>query len=163
MPLRNHRLLPSNAARMQIVAWQQQDTGELVGVVHNDYLDRTTPFDSAMRLVGVMEDLMDEMDYPQAFETLRSFDPRKKPQYRPVEADAANAQELNDLLEKAPESRQAFDVQVQFRQNATWQGVVTWPQREVAQRFRSALELIKLIDEALLNSGEVGYAGWEED
>ena len=41
-----------------------------------------------------------------------------------------------------------FIVQVQFRQNATWQGTVQWVEKGVTQRFRSELELMKLMAEA---------------
>ncbi|MBE6987186.1 MAG: hypothetical protein E7432_00220 [Ruminococcaceae bacterium] len=41
-----------------------------------------------------------------------------------------------------------FIVQVQFRQNATWQGTVQWVEKGVTQRFRSELELMKLMGEA---------------
>ena len=42
-----------------------------------------------------------------------------------------------------------FIVQVKYRQNSTWQGEVTWTERRQKQYFRSALELLKLIDSAL--------------
>ncbi|MBR5519561.1 MAG: hypothetical protein IKU55_02470 [Clostridia bacterium] len=42
-----------------------------------------------------------------------------------------------------------FVVHVQYRQNATWQGTVVWADKNKTQRFRSALELMKLIDSAL--------------
>ena len=42
-----------------------------------------------------------------------------------------------------------FLVEVQYRQNATWQGNVTWVEKSEKQPFRSALELLKLIDSAL--------------
>ncbi|PWL48650.1 MAG: hypothetical protein DBY36_08935 [Clostridiales bacterium] len=42
-----------------------------------------------------------------------------------------------------------FVVHVQYRQNATWQGSVVWAEKNKTQRFRSALELLKLIDSAL--------------
>lgn len=35
------------------------------------------------------------------------------------------------------------------QQNASWQGTVTWVEERQEQRFRSALELIKLIDGAI--------------
>ena len=35
------------------------------------------------------------------------------------------------------------------RQNATWQGSVTWVEKKEKQQFRSALELLKLIESAL--------------
>ena len=34
-------------------------------------------------------------------------------------------------------------------QNSTWQGSVTWVDKQETQNFRSALELLKLIDGAL--------------
>ncbi|MCI8982442.1 MAG: hypothetical protein HFG78_08560 [Hungatella sp.] len=42
-----------------------------------------------------------------------------------------------------------FIVNVQYRQNATWQGKVLWAETEKSCNFRSALELLKLIDGAL--------------
>ncbi len=38
-----------------------------------------------------------------------------------------------------------FLVRIMFRQNATWQGSVTWLEGKREQSFRSALELIRLI------------------
>ncbi len=45
--------------------------------------------------------------------------------------------------------RGTFLMTVYNRQNATWQGTVTWVDRNEKQQFRSALELIKLIESAL--------------
>ena len=42
-----------------------------------------------------------------------------------------------------------FVVTIKYRQNATWQGNVVWADRNVTQNFRSALELIKMIDSSL--------------
>jgi hypothetical protein len=52
-------------------------------------------------------------------------------------------------MSKVPGSREAFLVQILNTQNATWQGTVTWTDGKRTQSFRSALELIKLIDSAL--------------
>ena len=46
--------------------------------------------------------------------------------------------------------RGIFVVQILNTQHATWQGVVTWMNGEKSQPFRSALELIRLMDSALL-------------
>ena len=42
-----------------------------------------------------------------------------------------------------------FVVHVMYRQNATWQGSVTWAEKKQTANFRSALELIKLMDSAV--------------
>ena len=46
-------------------------------------------------------------------------------------------------------NRGTFLIDIYSRQHATWQGAVTWVNRDEKQHFRSALELIKLIDSAL--------------
>ncbi|HIS80413.1 MAG TPA: hypothetical protein IAB52_02965 [Candidatus Scatomonas merdavium] len=46
-------------------------------------------------------------------------------------------------------NRGTFLIDIYNRQNATWQGTVTWINRDEKQHFRSALELIKMIDNAL--------------
>lgn len=45
------------------------------------------------------------------------------------------------------ESRQStFIVHITQNENASWQGQVTWADENVTKNFRSALELIKMID-----------------
>ena len=46
-----------------------------------------------------------------------------------------------------------FVIRVQYRQNATWQGQGTWAEGQETRSFRSALELLKLIDNALETEG----------
>lgn len=42
-----------------------------------------------------------------------------------------------------------FVVKIQENQNSTWQGSVLWVEEQQEQYFRSALELLKLIDGAV--------------
>ena len=52
-------------------------------------------------------------------------------------------------MKQAAGKRETFVVQILNTQNATWQGTVTWTDGPKTQPFRSALELIRLIDSAL--------------
>lgn len=52
-------------------------------------------------------------------------------------------------MEKQTSGRSTFVIQVLNTQNATWQGSVTWTQTGRIEYFRSALELIRLIDSSL--------------
>ena len=45
-----------------------------------------------------------------------------------------------------------FVIQIDRCENATWQGSILWTEKNVTQQFRSALELIKLVDSALKNN-----------
>lgn len=63
--------------------------------------------------------------------------------------------------EKKPST---FVIKITNQQNATWQGSVTWAEEQKVQNFRSALELMKLINGALEeNSGAEGGSHEKED
>lgn len=49
-----------------------------------------------------------------------------------------------------------FIVKIIDCQNATWQGSVTWVDEQREQHFRSALELLKLMDGAIDKREEAG-------
>ena len=48
-----------------------------------------------------------------------------------------------------------FIVKILNRKNSTWQGSATWVEEQKTQNFRSALELLKMIDTALDESEEI--------
>ncbi len=62
-------------------------------------------------------------------------------------------------------SKGTFIVKVEYCRKNTWQGQVIWAEENRAVRFRSALELIKLLDEAMTaqrleNAGKTDTPGW---
>ena len=50
-------------------------------------------------------------------------------------------------------TKQSFLVNIIEKQNATWQGTVTWLNQNKTESFRSLLELIKLIDVVVEKEG----------
>lgn len=42
-----------------------------------------------------------------------------------------------------------FLIRVQYRQNASWQGTIQWLDKKTSMPFRSTLEMMMLIQEAL--------------
>jgi hypothetical protein len=59
--------------------------------------------------------------------------------------------------------RKTFIVQILSQQNATWQGLITWTEGRQTQSYRSALELIKLIDSAEEEEEEERESGQSDD
>jgi len=55
------------------------------------------------------------------------------------------------MSEKMPlgNSNQSFVIEVKSQENSTWQGTITWVEGKKKENFRSALELIRLIDSTL--------------
>ena len=56
-----------------------------------------------------------------------------------------------------------FIVKIQYTEHSTWQGSITWVEEDKTQNFRSALELLKMIDEALDQSNAIEGGSDEED
>ena len=57
--------------------------------------------------------------------------------------------ETFDQVTEQRGEKATFVVRVMYRQNSSWQGEVTWVEQQRKERFRSALELVKLLDSAL--------------
>ena len=55
----------------------------------------------------------------------------------------------DDIFKETLGEQATFVVHVQFRQNATWQGTIQWLEEKKTQKFRSMLEMLKLMDQAL--------------
>ena len=131
-----------NAYRNTIVCVDSYENSVLTGRLYNPYLESGKEFGSLMQFLQEMERTLDDMAFPQSFTAVRTFAPVPKP------------------AQAAPETeRQAgklatFSVRILFRQNASWQGSVTWMEGGMEQSFRSALELAFLMDNALCQVGE---------
>lgn len=60
--------------------------------------------------------------------------------------------------EKQQTDRGTFLVKILYRQNHSWQGEVVWAETNERRYFRSALELIRLIDSAAPSDGKESFA-----
>lgn len=123
------------------------DCGELrfSGRLYHRFSRVGVPFSSPGQLLDQMDSLYDELNYPQRTVQMRSFNPgptsgRKEP--------VMARKKVNDLADQTGECA-TFVVHVMYRQNATWQGNVLWAEKGQNCNFRSALELLKLMDSAL--------------
>jgi hypothetical protein len=84
-----------------------------------------------------MDSLMDNANFPQHCVAPRAFQSAHT---------GFLPQETN---EKPSRPLATFDINVMFRQNASWQGSILWRNRKLESRFRSVLELVGLMDDAL--------------
>ncbi|MDL2225910.1 hypothetical protein LJC20_06960 [Eubacteriales bacterium OttesenSCG-928-M02] len=102
------------------------------------------PFFDINQLMAEMEHFFDDISYPQAAMEHRSF--LKKGGKGSGEGQPQTA----EAYDATPKGRLAtFAVQVQFRQNASWQGRMEWVEGQEVQPFRSELELLHHIDTVL--------------
>jgi len=57
--------------------------------------------------------------------------------------------QLLETRREAGSVKGTFEISVMFTQNSTWQGQIHWVEKNQKKKFRSALEMLKLMDEAL--------------
>ena len=138
--------------------------GQYRGRIYHRYADGAIPVGASLAMLRVMEDLFDEIRFPSPAVRERSF----------VETDGLRSyhQEKKerimsdkDLLTKHGDLG-TFIIKVQQRQAGTWQGRVTWVEKNKTVRFRSVLELLKLMDEGILAEypelADEDVPSWEE-
>ena len=131
-----------NSDKTIVVGIDSCKEGTLTGYLFNARLGVCEDFQGLMQLLLEVEELLDEMNISQAPDVLREFSapPEKKTKRAPP-------------IEPQPGKCATFAVQVLFRQNASWQGSVTWLDVGREEVFRSALELCLLMNSALTDSG----------
>jgi hypothetical protein len=127
-----------NAYRTTIVCVDSYQNGVLSGRMYNPYLEDGETFQSLTQFLLKMENLLDSMQFPQSFTAVRAFG--SQPAQNAAAPPGAEPQEGKCGT---------FAVRVIFRQNASWQGSVTWLEGGEEASFRSVLELILLMDSAL--------------
>lgn len=66
-----------------------------------------------------------------------------------------------DVLAGEKTRKESFVVNIQFQQNATWQGTITWIEQKKTVRFRSTLEMIKLMDSAVSDDVVEEETNWK--
>lgn len=122
--------------------------GAYVGTVASPHFREPIPFRGLDRLVLMLDQLFDQIKYPQAAFEVRHF-PKAEGNppllIRPIQEVPSH----NDYVTACGRgSLCTFFITVIARQNASWQGEVAWVEQREKIPFRSALELMRLIDEA---------------
>ena len=110
----------------------------MTGRLYNSRLGQAEVFRSTIGFLTRMEQLLAIEDVPQPFNEVRTFAP------------------VLSLLPHLPEMTApregklaTMELHILFRQNASWQGTLSWIEGGQEQHFRSVLELLSLIDSAL--------------
>ena len=139
--------------------------GQLYGLLYSQYLDEPYVFYSFVRMIEKMEEIFDSKKFPQAFMKPRSFNSEKRDTTK--RETKGNDVMKDSTMPNVPEgiggSKSTFEITVKFRQNATWQGQIFWAEKNLRQNFRSVLEMLKLMDEALSEGGQASdTVDWEK-
>ncbi len=130
------------------VCVNEEEPGSFSGEFYHRYSAEPVKFTNLLDMILIAEKIFDGEGAPMAFLAERSF--KKKTVRKPSRRLGA----LNDTKEmiKHEGMKATFVVNVIFRQHASWQGKVSWVEGKKTSYFRSALELIKLMDSTMEES-----------
>lgn len=119
------------------------------GRVFSRRLTAPMAFSGLGGLLLQLEALLEQQNFPQAFQRMRSFT-GETPEYPSglLPEGAMPAEEV----EGARGEKATFVLHILTRQNATWQGVLEWLEGERRDRFSSDLELLNLLEQDLRQS-----------
>lgn len=128
----------SDPARTSVICIDSYDGRVPTGRLYNKQYGVSVEFKGTIELLKIIDNMLDEAKYPQSFSVTRSFAPSKAPEGKSSPDEAVADGKLA-----------TFALKVLFRQNASWQGSVTWVEGKTEETFRSVLELLWLMDSAL--------------
>ena len=116
------------------------------GCFYHLYSREGVTFESLEQMIHRMEELYNELSFPQPGNVDRMF--TGATEQNRSEGRMIKVMSDEELLNKHGDLG-TFFVQVQHRQNNSWQGRVTWVDENKTVYFRSVWELLKLIENAI--------------
>ena len=136
--------------------------GDWSGRIYTRYREEPIGFQNTGQLLDRLDRFYNWLGYPQESMIIRSFQTgtgREKPgeaagvQRGQIRQEGEKVVVVNEeSMKKHQGDKGTFIVRIQYRQNASWQGQVTWAEKDKTVPFRSALELLKLIDSTAVES-----------
>ncbi len=131
------------------------ENADYQGRLWNQYDSDPLMFDGIVNLTEQMDYLFDKWNFPQKANKYRTFSDKTEIIIKQNILRGGSGMSIHNIQDKRGD-KGTFIVQVQYRQNSTWQGQVIWAEQNRKEHFRSALELMKLIDGAMSSTMEEG-------
>lgn len=139
---RNH--INISAPNLVNICVDQEGNGELSGKIYHCYSENGQKFSNLMQVLRMMENLFDDINFPQSSTMSRSFFGMETGEHhKPKKC----REQTEVILHRG--KKNTFIVSVRFRQNSCWQGDVYWLEKEEVLDFFSTLDFIKILDRAL--------------
>lgn len=132
------------------------DNGILSGVFYNDYMqDGPKEFCGLTQLFLLMDAWSSQINFPHEYFEPRYFMEEEVAQSKKVQIEEKKRAPVfqNHRLKEYGKIA-TFKIDILFRQNASWQGNVSWQEQKLQVSYRSCLELMRLIVSAVSYGGK---------
>jgi len=132
------------------VAVDEYDEGRIAGYVYSRRLKEPIHFQYGADLLLQIEDLMDEQDFPRAFQKKRTFHKSVRKNAGHSEEDEDDGENMDEETVNQVQGKIAtFALNIITRQNTSWQGYIDLLDGAPRRAFNSDLELLSIIMEKL--------------
>ena len=143
-----------NMEQKQSIAWHVPNLlsicidsvadGEMSGEIYHCYKKEPLKFSNIIRMIETADKFFDQIKFPQSATQIRSFEKKRtnhgsctgKGLYTPGSVGKTRC-ERHILLN------------VKYRQNSSWQGVIQWVEGDLTYSFSSVLELLKILSNVM--------------
>jgi len=127
--------------------------GSLRGELQSIYFKKPFKFTSLVRMIEKMEKTFDTKGFPEKYMLPRSFSDAKPVRHRRGTdlIETVKEAEIPTMQMTPGDTRCTFEISVRYRENAEWQGRITWLEENRTLEFKSVLEMLKLINDATEN------------
>lgn len=151
-------------AEIVLIRLSREAEGQPAGTLSNVYLPEPVSFYGLGDLFLELDAIYRYLRFPCADRDVRYFSSRRQLQAnrQPVPLDTLRYERRREL-ETTMQEPYDFVVQVIYRQNDSWQGFLTWVGRNVRVSFTSALQLLRLLAEAMGCDGKVQVLDAQRD
>lgn len=126
--------------------------GEPYGIWATQPVKKVERFKSFIDLITSIDDFYNLNGFVKEGMSQRSLVKKVKSKACKKTEVIVDMTEINLTSDKGEKA--TFIVQILFRQNATWQGKLTWLETGKETKFRSTMEMIKMMDEALQENSQ---------
>ena len=136
-----------------VLCVDQTSHHNMSGRFYHSYKDSASSFVNLEDLLFQMEALFDQLVFPYPSTNERQFIKAQD-----TDSQAANNRRQTEKREKIMKDEEllmqhgdlgSFIIRVQHRQNSSWQGRITWIEKNQTVYFRSVWEMMKLIENAI--------------
>lgn len=134
-----------SAPNLAVICIDTVKAESFLGRLYHKYHEDSIKFYDIGQLLPELDRLCDQSGYPQKATVDRTF---RKQGFSASRKEALQVADVDQILNQSG-GLATFVVHIKYRQHSTWQGEVVWAEKNQKQTFRSALELMKLIDGAI--------------
>jgi hypothetical protein len=145
-PMTGRTTIPENLKSI-LICVDAYDNLLMKGIIYHGSFSEGKSFDNLMQLLFMIEKVLEETGFPKATTEKRRFNTFASQNSEEAAADAGF-----DFSAKTGKLA-SFRIKIMFRHNASWQGSIAWLENGTEEPFRSALEMLMLVDSAMQNKG----------